>query len=1638
MDRSRIMLTNDFLSIMEPEAELGDGYLGTEIGIRRRSLSISDDYSVQKTNDDATECKYIASKLNYFKDAYIHRFILSSECNRRDPEISRGYWARIIAIKAIVDAFLKAFPEKCQIINLGAGFDTLYWRLKEEGKQLYRYVEVDFSSVTAKKIRQIRRPGSPSLISMFSEEPKEVEHSDLHAGDYHLVGADLRQLNEFKEKLESCNLNYKTPTLFIAECVLVYMGTSQSDELLSASVGWFENAFFLNYEQVNISDTFGKVMVSNLYRRGIILPGLAACENLDTQKERFVGNGWKNVFAKTMWEIYGKEIPDMEVKRIEKLELLDEKILLSQLLEHYCFVIASKTGQLEKSCMELANMFLNIEQAEQEFQNLLNRVEPKSVAEFLSWINESFFVSDGKHHTVNESVEFSGKSESTSECDILLRKIAMDIRSELPTIAILPSETMYWPQSGLDSDCNRDTTVHVDAFLYDDDDVDELVDRGTLSREYCAQCGCREIMPLTFISHSLSIDQLRYAFTVLVPLSRGMKGTLIVDVGSRLGAVLYAIYSYSNGLVNAIGIEMNEDFCKLQKKVIEINGMEANIKVINDDVRKQAEVINAADVVVLHNVFSFFLPLTDQTECWEFLRKSTRPGAAIISNPAVEAVTDHLVLSFRISDWLEKVALLGKIDSEWKVWTLDDNGRIEMPLDAEHCETYPVGVSVDVSSVLPVKIEGNVERPSCPTVLALSSQGILLAFNALSFRVEHQSINIQPEDLPSEIYGTVLTRADIIQSEHSCIDAPDRERQTISAPVNSRGSTDSFKSRSISNQNAIPLQMQAKINISQSVQATTASKLHELLPCHKPQRSTDQQQQLSEHLQHQQLKTNASFSSTHLFTELQENLQKKLVIFDKQFFDFCERNDWLQNLRKSSAKQLEWNSGINLDDEMLELEKVRTVVSSWLDALENQMKDSMCSIEEQLGIANSTDRELFDNRRMLDFNSMHRLDKLVGALTKLEQKVANIEDILLEMPTCDTKNRSNLILNIDQEQQIATTAKNICKRIISRRKILYELQQRITNLSIQLKLLKKDQGADKFFASTKSSLSNSSLAYHTSSEELERTVVVSAQQQRELLKFLTQRGPVKQSEAKIVLLDNHSHEADEEISNSISNSTITDIENRLLEAALMPIKTPAKLVMDIGTQSSDYLFFKEAKSYVDMVISTPIISKSFTSSETDKPLTIRSNHFQKIAESDLNSSAAPSSFMNLSSSTAAIPTTSSLFATNAIVKQSPAEKSSKTVPETVALCQVQPSDITFSFKNLDAPSTARNNISSREKTSTIMQKTASIGSAITSESLTNISAAAVSSSTTTTEIDRTSTQNFGTSKTNKEMAIIDSSPTSTTASKTLSAETNVSFTFKLPAAGNQQTASSQADFVSDAINTMIESQSKDFDVLGDDGMMEAEGTSTVPTTLFSSSLSFGLENAISNPNATQNVFGSGLKFLPSAQSQTASLFGNADAGNKNISAFSAAGPTTSNDGRLFSRMQQSNATSTSFSFSSVANPHSSSCLFGTKSTTSVTTFGSTPSFGSKPVFGSPSPLVSAFSQQRFQHTAPTTTAFSNFAKTSTVGFGSLAASQQQQSSVSVFGGSGFGAVAQQPQKNTIFGGGLNSSLTNSSSFSTWR
>lgn len=59
---------------------------------------------------------------------------------------------------------------------------------------------------------------------------------------------------------------------------------------------------------------------------------------------RFLNCGWHGAKAWDMVQVY-QSLPSNEIQRIEKLELLDEAELLTQLFQHYCISIAW-TGDL--------------------------------------------------------------------------------------------------------------------------------------------------------------------------------------------------------------------------------------------------------------------------------------------------------------------------------------------------------------------------------------------------------------------------------------------------------------------------------------------------------------------------------------------------------------------------------------------------------------------------------------------------------------------------------------------------------------------------------------------------------------------------------------------------------------------------------------------------------------------------------------------------------------------------------------------------------------------------------------------------------------------------------------------------------------------------------------------------------------------------------------------------------------------------------------------------------------------------------------------------------------------------------------------------------------------------------------------
>lgn len=75
--------------------------------------------------------------------------------------MSRGYFARVTATHTVINRFLAKYKQTdgksaCQIVNLGAGYDTTFFNLCDAVNLPVKYVEFDFQRVVTSKIRLIK------------------------------------------------------------------------------------------------------------------------------------------------------------------------------------------------------------------------------------------------------------------------------------------------------------------------------------------------------------------------------------------------------------------------------------------------------------------------------------------------------------------------------------------------------------------------------------------------------------------------------------------------------------------------------------------------------------------------------------------------------------------------------------------------------------------------------------------------------------------------------------------------------------------------------------------------------------------------------------------------------------------------------------------------------------------------------------------------------------------------------------------------------------------------------------------------------------------------------------------------------------------------------------------------------------------------------------------------------------------------------------------------------------------------------------------------------------------------------------------------------------------------------------------
>jgi len=130
------------------------------------------------------------------KDDYVRFFV--RRATRRAPIINRGYFARWSVLRKLLNQFLNAGKNSNdekpkQVLSLGAGFDTTFFQLQDEGIAPHLYVELDFKEVTSKKAAIVNHY-SEMKEKLGSEASISIEKGEVISTHYKLFPADIRDI----------------------------------------------------------------------------------------------------------------------------------------------------------------------------------------------------------------------------------------------------------------------------------------------------------------------------------------------------------------------------------------------------------------------------------------------------------------------------------------------------------------------------------------------------------------------------------------------------------------------------------------------------------------------------------------------------------------------------------------------------------------------------------------------------------------------------------------------------------------------------------------------------------------------------------------------------------------------------------------------------------------------------------------------------------------------------------------------------------------------------------------------------------------------------------------------------------------------------------------------------------------------------------------------------------------------------------------------------------------------------------------------------------------------------------------------------------------------------------------------------
>eukprot|EP00591_Stephanopyxis_turris_P003720 CAMPEP_0195524760 /NCGR_PEP_ID=MMETSP0794_2-20130614/24792_1 /TAXON_ID=515487 /ORGANISM="Stephanopyxis turris, Strain CCMP 815" /LENGTH=364 /DNA_ID=CAMNT_0040655049 /DNA_START=100 /DNA_END=1191 /DNA_ORIENTATION=+ len=262
------------------------------------------------------------------------------------PLIRRGSHARVCCIDRSISAFLSLESEchgrsKKQVVVIGAGKDTAYLRYRSgllsapptksgnssavEEEEGIRWYEVDHGSVIQEKRAIFESvPEIKCVLSSSGTQSKD----ELTPSVFHMISHDLRHPMEelFSTLIQKHSFNVEVPTLFVLECVQMYLPETNSRDILSTITHTCTTPFIALYDPVLLHDSFGKVMHDHLAKAGTVSKHSAISHNrtLLDQIQKLKQCGFDRVVGCDMMDAYDTVLTKEQRRRANSCEMLDE------------------------------------------------------------------------------------------------------------------------------------------------------------------------------------------------------------------------------------------------------------------------------------------------------------------------------------------------------------------------------------------------------------------------------------------------------------------------------------------------------------------------------------------------------------------------------------------------------------------------------------------------------------------------------------------------------------------------------------------------------------------------------------------------------------------------------------------------------------------------------------------------------------------------------------------------------------------------------------------------------------------------------------------------------------------------------------------------------------------------------------------------------------------------------------------------------------------------------------------------------------------------------------------------------------------------------------------------------------------